>query len=211
LNDPGAAAISKPDADMKKQLIPPTTAFPLTAEQRLSFATAPTAYRLSGPPGLVRLVQNGGLKTGAFWFSETVFSRLRAQAKADLARQSAGHKEPFSRPMKEMVGMYMRHCLRQDLAICKDWTENFDSYAVLPLRPQDTLIAWVGKIRPQPYYAKPDPAKFTKAEYADRLRVFEQAEAGGVSLLAGEDQFVIDFRFSANRALESRILGPWEF
>jgi hypothetical protein len=196
---------------MTRRPINPTAAFPLTAEQRLSFAGAPAPFRLSGPPGLIRLVEKGGLKAGAFWFGEPAFSRLRAQAKADLARQHPGEKEPFARPMKEMVGMYMKHCLRQDLAIRKNWTENFDSYAVLPLRPQDALVAWVGKVRPQPYYSKPDPRGLTKEEYAARMHVFEQAEAGGVSLMAGEDQYVIDFRFPANRMLEQRILGPWEF
>ena len=42
--------------------------------------------------------------------------------------------------------------LRSDLAICKNWTEDFDGYVTLPLGPQDSVVALVGRIKNQPYY-----------------------------------------------------------
>ncbi len=196
---------------MKIVPIKPAEAFSLSLEEERSFRGKPIPCRISGPPGLVRLVQQGRRKTGAFWFEEPVFTRLREKARLDLAAQNPGNKEPFSISMKEMVGLYMKHCLRSDLAICKNWTENFDSYAVLPLRPVDSLVAWVGMIADQPYYEKPKPGDYTKAEYKAKLAIYEQAERGGVSLLAREKQYVIRFDHAANRSFESRIMGPWSF
>ena len=195
---------------MKLVPIKPSEAFALTPDQRQSFATGPMPYRISGPPGLARLVQRGRGKTGAFWFNEKVFSDLRAKAKADLAGSPAsGHALGSS--LKEMVGLYMKLCFRNDLAISKDWTENFDAYAILPLRPVDALIAWVGPIKNQPYYSKPIAGKYSKAEFAVRMQLHQQALKGGVGLVASEQQFVIDFDFPANKVQADRILGPFDF
>ena len=196
---------------MKITPIKPTEAFSLSLDEQRSFRGAPTPCRISGPPGLVRLVQNGRRAVGAFWFEEPVFTRLREKARLDLAAQNPGNKEPFSIPMKDMVGLYMKHCLRSDLAICKNWTADFDSYAVLPLRPVDSLVAWVGKIADQPYYSPPSHGTLSKKEYQDQMAIHDRAEAGGIRLLATENQYVIHFDHPANRPFESRIMGPWEF
>ena len=191
---------------MNKVPIRPSEAFPLSPDERASFAGSPQPYRISGPPGLVRSVQRGRSASGSVWTEEPVFATLRARAKQDLMMQS--RKQPFARPMKEMIGMYMKHCLRFDLAICKDWTANFDAYAVLPLRPMDSLVAWVGPIKNQPYYSAPRP---NEPEFAARKLAYDQAEAGGVRLLASEEQYVVHFDLPANAPFASRILGPFEF
>lgn len=56
--------------------------------------------------------------------------------------------------MRALTGLFMRLARRQDLAIFKDWTQDFDGYAVLPLRPSDSLLALVGPIREQPYHSR---------------------------------------------------------
>ena len=192
---------------MSEIVIKPTEAFSLSSEERMSFAGHPQPCKVSGPPGLVRLVQNGRRPDGEFWFSEAVFSQLRQKAKLDLGSQADLDLQSF--PMRERVGLYMKLCLRNDLAICKNWTENFDSYVILPLRPMDAIVAWVGKIRSQPVYDKGNPADFTKAEYAERIRIHDQAEIGGVRLLATEKQYVIHFDFATNRSYRNRISAPF--
>jgi hypothetical protein len=193
-------------------------AFPLNVDQRASFEGTPTPYRISGPPGLARLVgpedprrQRDNRKTGFFWFEEPVFTRLRDKARAELMRLDVSSGEKRAKPSCELTGLYMKFCLRGELAICKNFTPIFDGYAILPLRPVDSLVAWVGKIKDQPYYSKPRPEGLTKAEYQEQMQAYELAEAGGTSLVAQEKQYIVDFNFPANKPFANRILGPWRF
>ena len=91
----------------------------------------------------------------------------------------------------------MRLCLRQDLAVSKNWNE-FDRYVVLPLRPQDSIVALVGRIAPQPPYSK---------DYAGKL----PAGLKTIPLPGGQEQFIVDFDCAANRAAKPRVLGPFHF
>ncbi len=194
--------------------------FPLSLEQRDSFADVPVPCRITGPLRLVRLQpyvwdETGTRvlpfdreKVGRFWFEERVFNKLRGRATRDLMRQEATNKYPFARPLPDMVGMYMKHHLRSDLAISKDWTPDFDTYVVLSLDASQSVLAWVGAIADQPYYSQPKPGE---ADYAAKKQMHDLAEAGGVSLLATEKQYLIDFRFPANTAMRSAILEPRSF
>ncbi|MEO6789276.1 MAG: hypothetical protein ABI318_24390 [Chthoniobacteraceae bacterium] len=94
--------------------------------------------------------------------------------------------------------MYVMHSLRSDLAICKNWTEDFDGYVTLALGPQDSVVALVGRIKDQPYYSP----KNQRSEVDPRHEVAVKA---GVSLLAAEDQYVIDFQCPANHAFAGLI------
>lgn len=205
---------------MQKVRIDESEIFPLNSAQRNSFADMPIPYRLTGPLRLVRLqpyewdetgtklVEFDPEKVGRYWFEERVFNKLRGRATRDLLRQETANKRPFVRPLPEMVGMYMKHHLRSDLAISKDWTPDFDTYVVLSLEASASIVAWVGAIADQPYYSKPDPGD---KGYADKKQRYDLAEAGGVSLLASERQYLIDFRFAANTALRSAIRKPRPF
>lgn len=133
-----------------------------------SFASPPQFKWLSGPGTLVRLVQFGkttydGLLlresriSGEFWFEESLLLNLRRHARADLTQQQATAKQPFSRPLDELIGNYVRHCLRNNLAICKDWTNDFDAFVRVRLERGDQLMALVGPVARQPAYSQSHP------------------------------------------------------
>ena len=135
-----------------------------------------------------------------FWFNELLFSQTRQQAKAELQSQLSGGSQTVA-SMRGLTGLYMRLALRQDLAICKNWTQDFDGYSVLPLRPMDSLLVLAGSIREQPYYSR-----LRKRDKRHAL-----AESKNIRLPGGAEQFVVDFSLKENRAFESRILGPFPF
>jgi hypothetical protein len=193
---------------MTKTPVTPQEAPPLSHQNRQSFAGAPSPYRISGPLRLVRLMQNGRAREGEFWFEERVFNRLRQRAMRDLTRQSAANGQPFASSLQVLLGLYMKHCLRSDLAISKNWTSNFDSYVVLALSPQDSVVGWVGRIANQPYYSPPNPAD---PDYAKKKEIYDLAESAGVSLLAAETQYVIDFKFPANQSRLHLLQEPRPF
>ena len=186
---------------MNKTEIKESEAFKLSGDEMKSFDGGWKYYRVTGPGRLVRLMQSGRSREGKFWFEERVFDRLRQRAARELAQQTQGG-QPFAASMQAMVGLYMKLCLRSDLAICKNWTPNFDAYVVLDLRPADSVVAAVGRIKSQPYYAKPLPGE---TDYDAKLEMHRLADSGKVSLQALEEQYVIDFRFKPNEALVSRI------
>ncbi len=186
---------------MKKLEIKPSEAFQPSADAWNSFDGPRKFYRVSGPGRLVRLMQLGRRREGEFWFEEQVLENLRRRAARELLEQNKG-RPPFASSMQVMVGLFMKLCLRSDLAICKNWTPNFDAYVVLDLRPGDSVVALVGRIKSQPYYSKPDPRD---PEYASKLELHQLAESGAISLQAIEEQYVIDFNFAPNRAAVSRI------
>ncbi len=186
---------------MKMVEINAAEAFQPSADAWNSFEGLRRFCRVIGPCRLVRLMQLGGDRPGQYWFEEEVFERLRRRAARELMQQNAG-REPFAASMQSMVGLYMKLCLRSDLAICKNWTPNFDAYVVLDLRPTDSVIALVGRIKSQPYYSKPVPGE---PDYPAKLELYRLAESGKISLQALEDQYVIDFKFGPNQSMASRI------
>ena len=192
---------------MKHTEIKESEAFKPSVDALNSFDGVRKFYRVTGPGRLVRLMQFGRDRVGEYWFEEQVFERLRRRAVRELMQQNAG-KEPFAASMQSMVGLYMKLCLRSDLAICKNWTPNFDAYVVLDLRSTDSVIALVGRIKNQPYYSKPVPGE---PDYDAKLEMHGLAESGKISLRALEEQYVIDFTFPPNRALVSRIQEPRMF
>jgi hypothetical protein len=186
--------------------------YPLPSEEHKTFAGQPTPCRISGPGGLARLVMNGRPVTTpgklSFWFDEAIFTRLREKAKMDLQSQGLSKRSPTSNPFRQLVGMYMKHCFRSDLAFCKNWTEDFDSYAILPLRPNDSLVAWAGKIQAQPYF---DPNSRPTRSTPDLQAAHALAEKNGIRLIGGQQQYVVDIDYPKNVTLKSRILGPFPF
>lgn len=185
--------------------------YKISEEVLRSFASPPRWCRLSGAGGLVRFIQEAKTTAlgedleasrlaGLFWFNELLFSQTRQQAKAELLGQFSSAM-PQGSSMRALTGLFMRLALRQDLAICKNWTQDFDGYAVLPLRPADSLLALVGPIREQPYYSR-----LRKRDKRHAL-----AESKNIRLPGGAEQFVVDFSLKENRAFERRILGPFPF
>lgn len=180
--------------------------FRVSSEIWSSFAGAAKFCRISGLGGLARFVQDAkvtregeALKAsdipGWNWFDERVFTMMRERAKAELRAQSRSLKPGV--PLRAYVGLYMRLCLRQDLAVSKDWNE-FDRYLVLSLRPQDSIVALVGRIAPQPAYSD---------KYAGRL----PAGLKMIQLPGGDQQFIVDFNCSLNHSARPRVLGPFPF
>jgi hypothetical protein len=199
---------------MKKKPIPDNQGFQISPETRRSFSGRPTFFDLSGPGTLVRLVQFGkstydGLELNpssisgrpgkpTYWFQEEMLLNLLRQARQDLMQQQAADKKPFSTPLPILIGNYVRHCLRMDLAVCKDWTNDFDAFVRLRLMAQDHVTALVGPVARQPAYSENHPQ--------------HQAVVAKNIFLAGQaTQYVIDFNFPANRPQVSRILGPFRF
>lgn len=119
---------------------------------------------------------------GSFWFAEHDFLRIRSQAVADL--RSQGGAGDWRRRLKLRVGMYMRHQLRDLLAVRRDWTPSFDYYEVLEVPAKESVVALEGFVGDQPVYSDGFPG----AESAKSIRL-----AGGLR------QYVIRFDFPANQ------------
>jgi hypothetical protein len=194
---------------MNRKPIHESQGFRVSPETRRSFAGNPTFHELSGPGTLVRLVQFGkttydGLElrsnrvSGEFWFEEELLLSLMRQARSELTQQQAAAKQPFSTPMPVLIGNYVRHCLRADLAISKDWTNDFDAFVRLRLMPADRLVALVGRVARQP-------------AYSDKHPQHEAIVANNVFLEGRATQYVIDFNFPANCPFVGCILGPFRF
>jgi hypothetical protein len=173
-----------------------------------TFSGPPTYYEVSGPGTLVRLVQfkkttydclqlRNSDPQGLFWFEEDFLMRVRNQARLDLARQQAQSKRSFSAPFNSLVTLYMRHFLRNDLAVCKDWTNDFDGYVKMRLFPSDRVVALVGAVARQPAYSPEDPEH-------------DKVMAKNIILDGRATQYVIDFRSADNKAYAKRIQSPSE-
>lgn len=199
---------------MKFTPIDARAAFPLSPEEIASFDGPCAPYRINGPPGLARLVachSNPRVKDPwqekhqNCWFDEALFTRVRAEAKSQLNRQ--GGPGAFTSPWRALVGVFMKHIFRHDLAISYNWRENFECYAILPLRPMDGLVVWAGKIKWQPAYS-PKPGE---PNYAEVKAAHDLAEKSKVSLVGGQMQFIVNFDHDVNRPSRDRIEGPHPF
>ena len=195
--------------DMNQNPIPDSSGFSVTPALRATFAGRAQFFELGGPGTLVRLVQSKkvtyeGLQLGSsrrdgfFWFDEAFFLRVRNQAKLELTRQQRVSGRPFSAPLDALVTLYMRHYLRSDLAVCKDFTHDFDGHVRMRLLPGDKMVALVGDVARQPAYS---PAH---AQH-------EAVVANEIWLEGQATQYVIDFNFAPNKAYTQRIQGPYEF
>jgi hypothetical protein len=160
--------------------------------------------RLHGPVRLVRLVTSGGIAPegqtyrannpqGSFWLAERDFLRLRNLAEADLRQQQGSGN--FRNTFSDLVGLYMRHQLRDLLAVRRDWTPSFDGYMVLSIPRSCSAVALVGRVRQQPVYSPTFDGHAT-------------AQKAGIRLAGGLTQYVIDFQFPANRQLTTLVTGP---
>ena len=194
----------------RKPANPPAN-YVVSQEVLKSFAAPPRWHWLSGHGGLIRFLQEEKTNSsgedleasrlaGMFWFNENLFSTVREQAKKELHERFQS-SPPQGASLRSLTGLFMRLSLRHDLAICKNWTQDFDGYGVLPLRPQDALLALVGPIREQPYYSK-----LRKRDKRHAL-----AESKGIRLPEGAEQFVVDFTLKANRPHERRIMVNFNF
>lgn len=194
---------------MNRTQIPDERGFPVSGHLLQTFGHPPAFFEVSGPGALVRLVQQAkvtydGLqladsrRDGLFWFEETLLRRLCREARSDLRRQQAERRHAFATPLRSLVSLYVRHCLRANLAICKDWTNDFDGFVRLELAAEDRLIALIGPVRRQPAYSATHPQH--AAVVANQIWIEGQAR-----------QHVIDFGFAPNRSLAKRISGPHPF
>jgi len=194
---------------MTRKPITGTSGFPTTPQMLATFASPPSFFELSGPGTLVRLVQfkkttYDGLNlensrlNGSFWFEEEFLVRVRNRARTDLMQQQAQAGLPFANSFSDLVSNYMCHYLRNDLAICKDWTNDFDGYVRMRLLQGDRLIALVGPVARQPAYSSNHPQN-------------AKVVANNVFLDGMATQYVIDFRFPANQAYAKRIQPPSDF
>lgn len=200
---------------MNKQPIPESKGFQLSNEARNSFVGGHTCYELAGPGELVRLVQKakttydglelrGSFRSGTkdrpetYWVDWETLRKLLREAREDLTRQQTESRRRFARPLRDLVGNYVRHCLRADLAICKDWTNDFDGFVKLDLTSQDRLTVVVGTADKQPAYSSSHPQHQVVVDK-------------GIWLKGGATQYVINFQIPSNRRFIKRIKGPFGF
>ena len=165
-------------------------------------------YELSGPGTLVRLVQfqkitydglslDASRRDGAFWIEEELLIRMRNQARSDLARQQKTAITPFATSFKSLMALYIRHVLRNELAVCKDWTNDFDGYVQIRLLATDKLMVMGGKVEQQPAYSSQHPQ--------------HEAVISQNIILSGQAmQYVVDFRYKPNEPYGKRIHGPYQ-
>ena len=195
--------------DMNQNPIPDSSGFSVTPALRATFAGRAQFFELGGPGTLVRLVQSkkvtyeglqlgNSRRDGFFWFDEAFFLRVRNQAKLELTRQQRASGLPFSEPLNTLVSLYMKLYLRSDLAVCKDFTHDFDGHVRMRLLPGDKLVALVGTVARQPAYSPAHPQH-------------EAVVANAIWLEGQATQYVIDFNFAPNKAYTQRIQGPYEF
>jgi hypothetical protein len=158
--------------------------------------------RILGPARLVRLLSHAAQaaegqmyeanrEDGPYWFEEADFLKIKAAAAAELKAQGR-LSDPRAR-FKFLVGMYMRHELRNVLAVSRDWTPSFDYYLVLAIPAGASVIALEGTIGDQPVYSN----DFT-----------DQPTAAGMRLIGGLRQYVIRFDFPANQQAVKWFEGP---
>jgi len=194
---------------MNKKAIPEASGFKPTPGMLASFSAPPRFFELSGPGTLVRLVQSkkttydslrlkASRKDGQYWFEEELLARLKGRARLDLARQQGQTKAGFSAPLNSLVTLYMRHVLRDELAVSKDWTNDFDGFVRMRLLEKDALVALVGPVARQPAYSEKHPQH-------------QAVVANSIWLEGQATQYVIDFTFPANQPYVQRIQGPFEF
>lgn len=188
---------------MHKRHIPDSNGFAPKSEMLASFEGSPKFLELSGPGALFRLVQNDRVaeerrQPGRYWFEEELMVRVKNQARLELSRQQRRAGQPFAAPFGSLVTLFMRHVFRNDLAVSKDWTNDFDGYVRMRLLPGDHLVALVGPANRQPAYSKAHPQH-------------EAVLANNIWLEGQATQYVIDFSFPPNQTYVQRIVGPFEF
>ena len=191
---------------LTKERLPEERGFAVSDSWRRSFGGPAGFFAVSGPGSLVRLVQFGKVTreghvldpsspAGAFWFEEDWLRRLRDEACRELRRQNRESRQTFAAGLGALISLYVRHCLRQDLAICKDWTEDFDAYVRLQLGSQDRLICLVGPVARQAAYSQQHP------RHAGVV-------ASQICLPGQATQYLVDFRHPANESFRERISVP---
>ena len=174
-----------------------------------SFAIPARPARLKGPGAIVRFVDSNqkpppppaGLASryaGEFWFDANLLQLVRRQAYDELTKQRREAKQPMVNTLASMIGLYLRHYLRPNLAVRKDWKENFEAYVSLELQPSDSLYALVGPIAEQPHYSPDDPRHV-------------QAAASGIALSGGVTQYYVNFNHRPNLPSAEHIAGPVYF
>lgn len=175
-----------------------------------SFSEKPKFFELSGPGSLVRILQfekttydgvdlEPSRIDGGFWFDGTQYDHLWKTARLDLLRQKREDPERLQSPITPgLIGNYIKHQLRNSLAVPMDYTLHFDAIVRLGILEHDRLVALVGPIKGQPVYSPKSP------EY-QRLR------NKGFDLRGGATQFVIDFAFGPNHQFVKRISRPHYF
>ena len=185
---------------MRRERLNRSEGFPVSSKVAASFNGPADFYRISGPMVFSRLVQfarttrtgeelSANNPHGMFWFDQGLLTQFRAEA-----RQAIGPRGDNEALRRALVELYIRFCLRDELAVSKDWTQNFDAYMNLVLRPQDSIIALVGTVRPQPYYSPESP---------------HHKRAASIVLRGEVQQVVIDFEFGPNTDARHLVQGPF--
>ena len=184
-------------------------AHPIRPEVMTSFGIPPRPAQLKGPGAIVPFVDSNqkappppaGLASryaGEFWFDANLLQLVRRQAYDELTKQRREAGQPMANTLASMIGLYLRLYLRPNLAVSKDWKENFEAYVTLELQPSDSLYAYVGPIAEQPYYSRDDPRH-------------SQAAARGITLSGGVTQYYVNFNYRPNLPFAQRITGPVYF
>jgi hypothetical protein len=102
---------------------------------------------LKGPDAIVRFVDShappppagaASRDAGEFWFDANLLQFVRRQAFDELTKQRSEARQPMANTRASLIGLYLRLYLREDLAVRKDWKENFESYVTLELQRDDS-------------------------------------------------------------------------
>ena len=158
-----------------------------------SFAGVYSPARISGPARFLRLLYGGGLGAegfklnpsnvhGCYWFAEGDVLRIKEWLDSDLKKGSLDHVTYLNR-----MAVALRNELRQQLAICRNFSPRFDSFARLTVPPQKSVAALVGTARGQRAYSLNAPH-------------YSAASAKDTKLSGGLTQYVMRFDIPANAA-----------
>ena len=158
-----------------------------------SFKAGYSPSRIFGPARFLRLLYGGGMGAegfklnpsnvyGCYWFAEDDVLQIKARLAEDL------NKEPASRDTYlNRMAFALRNELRQGLAVCRDWSPRFDTFARLTLPAQKSVVGLTGVAKGQHVYSSEFPGQAV-------------AIAPDTELSGGLRQYVIRFDLPANAA-----------
>ena len=113
---------------------------------------------------------------------------------ADLKKQGSVDRATYL----DRMAFALRDAFRQKLAICRDWTPRFDTFARLTIPPQKVVVGLIGEAKGQHVYSSAFPGH-------------ESAIAPDTNLSGGLMQYVIRFDLPANDAATNWIQDGLSF
>ena len=133
-----------------------------------------------GAPGAEGIAEDPSNLHGFYWFAEDEIRSIKDWLDSDLKKDSLDRVTYLNR-----MAIALRNELRQQLAICRNWSPRFDFFARLTVPPQKSVVGLVGTVRGQRVYDSNNPR-------------YPSVSTKDTKLSGGLKQYVINFKMPAN-------------